>query len=124
MDNKVFNYQYSAEKNKEAAEIRERYLEKKEESPIERLRALDSKARKAGILESLILGIIGCLIFGVAMCFGLGVFGIAKWAAAPIGIIGALLMLPAYPLFRRINRKKKEELAPEILELSEKILNS
>ena len=124
MDNKVFNYQYSAEKNKEAAEIRERYLEAKEESPIERLRALDSKARKAGILESLCLGIIGCLIFGVAMCFGLGVFGIAKWAAIPIGIIGALLMLPAYPLFRRINRKKKEELAPEILELSEKILNS
>jgi uncharacterized membrane protein YeaQ/YmgE (transglycosylase-associated protein family) len=124
MDNKVFNYQYSAEKNKEAAEIRERYLEKKEESPIERLRALDSKARKAGILESLILGIIGCLIFGVAMCFGLGVFGIAEWAAIPIGIIGALLMLPAYPVYRRVNKKAKDGVRDEILNLSEKILNS
>ena len=39
-------------------------------------------------------------------------------------IIGTVIMIPAYPIYRRIARKTKEELIPEILRLSEEIMKS
>jgi hypothetical protein len=33
-------------------------------------------------------------------------------------------MLPAYPVYRRVNKKAKDGVRDEILNLSEKILNS
>ena len=89
---------------------------------MERLRALDNKVQNAGMVESLCLGIIGVLIFGVAMCFALGVFGGAWWPAIPVGIVGVALMLPAYPLYLYLSRKKKEALTPEILALAEELI--
>jgi hypothetical protein len=37
---------------------------------------------------------------------------------------GAVIMIPAYPIHRRIARKTKTELTPEILRLSEGIIKS
>ena len=88
---------------------------------MERLRQLDDKVQNAGMIESLCLGIIGILIFGVAMCFGLRVFGAVWWPAIPIGIVGVALMLPAYPLYKHLYGKKKAELTPEILRLIEEL---
>ena len=39
-------------------------------------------------------------------------------------IIGTLIMIPAYPIYRRIARKTKADLSPEILRLSEEIIKS
>lgn len=121
MENTSFAYQYSAKRNREIENIRKRYLQA-EESKLERVKKLDACVQSAGMIESLCLGIIGVLIFGVAMCFGLSVFGNVWWPAIPSGIVGTALMLPAYPLYKRLNKKKKEELAPEILRLSEEII--
>ena len=35
-----------------------------------------------------------------------------------------IIMIPAYPIYRRIARKTKTELTPEILRLSEEIIKS
>ena len=67
---------------------------------------------------------IGALAFGIGMCFLLHVFEGGLWAAMPLMLAGALLMIPAYPIYKRIARKTKEELTPEILRLSEEIINS
>ena len=69
-----FYYRYSAKQHREVEDIRKKYLPK-EESKIDRLRRLDKRVRLAGMIESLTVGIIGCLIFGIGMCFGLDVFG-------------------------------------------------
>ena len=119
----VFTYSYSAKENREVEEIRKRYI-KKEESKLETLRKLDAKVRLAGMIESLSIGIIGCLIFGVGMCFGLDVFSGADWLTVVFCLLGALVMLPAYPLYRRISASAKEKLSPRILALSEEIINS
>lgn len=123
MQNEIFTYNYSAKQNREIENIRNKYLPR-EESKIERLKKLDMKVQSAGMIESLSVGIIGCLVFGIGMCFGLDVLEGADWLTLLFGGIGTLIMLPAYPVYKRIARKTKAELAPEILRLSEEIMNS
>ena len=123
MENKPFTYNYSAVRNKEVENIRRKYLPE-EESKLETLKRLDCKVQSAGMIESLCFGIIGALVFGVGMCFFLEVFAGATWITVLFMIIGTLLMIPAYPIYRKIARKTKAELTPEILRLSEEIMNS
>lgn len=121
MENNVFTYQYSAQRNKEVERIREKYLPR-EESKLEKLKKLDSRVQTAGMIEGLTVGIIGCLIFGIGMCFGLDVFGGADWLSVLFCVVGAAVMAPAYPIYKRIAKKTKDELVPEILKLSEEII--
>ena len=121
MENQTFTYNYSAAQTEEVEKIRKRYAPQQPDK-MERLRMLDAKVQNAGMIESLCLGIIGVLIFGIAMCFGLGVFGAARWPAIPIGIVGIAIMLPAYSLYKYLYQKKKAELTPEILQLSEELI--
>ena len=123
MENNTFNYTYSAARNKEVEIIRNKYMPR-EESKIERLKKLDLRVQMAGTIESLCFGIVGALVFGIGMCFFLDVFAGAAWLSALFMILGSLIMIPAYPIYRRIARKTKAELTPEILRLSEKIMNS
>ena len=121
MENKPFTYNYSAARNKEVENIRKKYMPK-EASKIEILKQLDKRVQSAGMLEGLCFGIIGALVFGIGMCFFLEVFTGATWLTALCMIMGTLLMIPAYPTYRRISRKTKEKLTPEILRLSEEIM--
>ena len=123
MENKPFTYNYSAVRNKEVESIRRKYLPE-EESKLETLKRLDYKVQSAGMIESLCIGIIGALVFGIGMCFFLEVFAGATWITVLFMIIGTLLMIPAYPIYKKIARKTKAELTPEILRLSEEIMKS
>ena len=120
MENTTFNYSYSTRVNKEVESIRKKYMPK-EESKLERLKRLDFRAQTAGVVESLCLGIIGSLVFGVGMCFFLEVFAGEAWLTALLMVLGTLIMIPAYPLYKRISRRTKAELAPEIIRLSDEI---
>lgn len=123
MENKTFRYSYSATQNKEVESIRNRYLPK-EENKLEILKKLDSKVQSAGMIESLCLGIVGALVFGVGMCFGLDALKGADFLAFLFGIVGTAMMLPAYPLYKRISKKTKARFSPEILRLSEEIMQA
>ena len=123
MENNTFSYNYSAARNKDVERIRRKYMPQKE-SKLERLKKLDLRVQMAGTIESLCFGIIGALVFGVGMCFFLEVFAGVAWLTALLMIVGTLLMIPAYPIYKKIARKTKAELTPEILRLSEEIMNS
>ena len=123
MENKPFTYNYSAVRNKEVESIRRKYLPE-EESKLETLKRLDYKVQSAGMIESLCIGIIGALVFGIGMCFFLDVFAGAAWLAVLFMVIGTLLMIPAYPVCKRIAKRTKAEMTPEILRLSEEIMKS
>ncbi|MBR2353670.1 MAG: hypothetical protein IKA76_04115 [Clostridia bacterium] len=123
MEQNTFTYQYSAERNKEVEFIRKKYLPQ-EESKLDRLKKLDQKVQSAGVIEALCLGIIGALVFGVGLCFGLDVFGGFRWLAGLFCALGIVMMIPAYPLCKRQARKVRKALTPEILRLSEEIMKS
>lgn len=123
MENKSFSYQYSAERNREVESIRKKYLPH-EPSKLERLKRLDMHVQRAGWVQGLSIGVIGALVFGVGVCFFLDVLAGEAWLSALLMIIGAMLMIPAYPIYKYVARKEKERLTPEILRLSEEIIKS
>ena len=123
MENNTFTYNYSARRNREVEKIRRKYLPQ-EESKLERLKQLDERVRMAGTIEALCFGVLGALVFGIGMCFLLGVFAGGVWIAVLFMIIGMLTMLFTYPGYRHIAEKTRAELTPEILRLSEEIINS
>lgn len=116
----TFKYLYSAEQNKEIEVIRKKYLPK-EENKFEELKRLDAHVQRAGMIESLSIGIVGILIFGIAMCIGLDVFAGGMVLAVIVGIIGCTIMVGAYPVYRKISERVKAEYAEKIIALTNEL---
>ena len=72
-------------------------------------------------MAALTVGILSTLVFGFGMCCTM------VWADAlflpgiVIGLIGLAGIAAAYPLYRYITKKRREQLAPEILRLTEEL---
>ena len=114
-----FEYTYSAPEQEEIKRIRSKYLPKEAESKMDRIRRLDREAERPGIIASLVLGVVGTLIFGTGMCcclvWELFALGIA------VGILGGILLGAAYPVYAKITKRQREKIAPEILALTEEV---
>lgn len=119
--NTTFQYTYSAREQEELKRIRNKYLPK-EENKMELLRRLDAQVTQKATMYSIIVGIIGTLIFGIGMCccmiwadsvFVLGII---------IGVIGMGVLALAYPLYNRTIKKERERIAPEVLRLTEDLM--
>lgn len=118
--NEKFEYTYSATRQEEIEKIRKKYLPK-EDDKMELLRKLDRDVTKPGTIWSIIIGMIGCLIFGFGLCC------ILVWAdtlfvlGIIVGVIGLAIMGAAVPVYKKITEKQKEKLAPQILALTEEL---
>ena len=117
MNEIAFSYTYSATCNQEVLNIRKKYLPR-EETKLEELKRLDSLVQNSGIMEALIIGVGGCLVFGFGMCLAMKVIGDAMWLGILLGIFGAIGMAFAYPVNRRCYNKVKNQHLPRILELT------
>lgn len=120
-EKETFTYTYSAKQQQEIENIRKKYLPG-EKDKMEQLRKLDQSAVRPGMIAALTVGIISALILGVGMCCTM------LWAdtmfipGIVIGIIGIAGVMTAYPLYTRITKKQREKLAPEILRLTEELM--
>ena len=115
-----FSYSYSAERQSEIDAIRKKYLPREEqENKMEQLRKLDAGVTTPGFIASMALGILSMLVFGVGMCCFL------VWSKFVLGallcVFGVVGMLVAPWLYRRLVEKRKAEIAPEILRLTEEL---
>ena len=115
-----FEYSYSAERQSEIEAIRKKYLPQNEqESKLEQLRKLDASVGTPGLIASMALGIVSALVFGVGMCCFL------VWSLWVLGallcVVGIIGMLVAPWLYRRLVEKRRREIAPEILRLSDEL---
>jgi uncharacterized membrane protein YccF (DUF307 family) len=126
MENPSFEYTYSAQRQKEVEEIRKKYLPK-EEDKMEQLRRLHSIPTQKAQTASIALGVMGALILGTGMslCMTeigafLGIFGMILGVV--IGIAGLVLVALAYPVYKRVLKRERERIAPEILRLSDELL--
>ena len=127
MENNAFEYTYSAQRQKEVEAIRSKYLPK-EADKMEQLRKLHRIPTKKATVTALSLGVIGTLILGTGMSLimtDIGVFlGLTDSMVSGIliGMVGLLTMSLAYPLYRRVLKKQREKITPEILRLSDELL--
>ena len=125
MKENKFSYAYTAPTDKERREIdsiRRYYQPKsKEESKLEMLKRLDSRVKSIPQIVSLVLGVVGLLIFGLGLTF------ILEWNIMPLGIVLIVVSIPpiaiAYPVHNYLLNKGKEKYGQKILELSEELLN-
>lgn len=124
-ENETFSYAYSAKQQDEIEKIRQKYLPKPaptdREAKLETLRRLDAGADKAGKTASIALGIIAVTLFAYGMVC------VTAWAerffvlGVVIGALGLAGMAAAYPLGRVVTARKREQIAPEVLKLTEEL---
>ena len=117
----TFEYNYSAKQQKEIKTIREKYVPK-EENKMEQLWRLDASATKPGTAASIIVGVIGALLFGIGMCCTMVWMGNLFIPGIVIGVAGLLAIAAACPVYTHITKKQREKLAPEIMRLTDELM--
>ena len=125
-EKETFKFTYSAKEQEEIKAIRKKYtVPEQTEDKMAQLLRLDASVTKKGTLISLIFGIIGSLVLGVGMCLAMDVLSIPYGMpiGIAVGIIGIACIIVAYPLYTRITEKEKARLAPEILRLTDELMN-
>ncbi len=112
-----------------AEKIRTQYMEK-QATELDELRALDAKVKRPATVFAYIFGSISAIIMGsgmslvmtdIAETIGLGdplVPGIV------IGVVGMIMAVINYPIYKGILGSRKKKYAGRILALSDQIVNS
>lgn len=116
----TFEYTYSAEQQAEIEKIKAKYMPQ-QDTKLEQLRKLDASVTQKGTIVGLIFGIIGCLLFGGGMSMVLVVGMELVIPGILLGMIGIVLMVLAYPLYKKITAKERARIAPQILALTEEL---
>ena len=108
--------------------IRTKYVEKQEGS-LDELRKLDKKVKRPAEVFAYIFGSIGTIVMGagmslvmtdIAATLGLGDMMIP---GIVIGVVGMVLAIINYPIYKGILSSRKKKYAERVLELSNKILS-
>lgn len=117
-----FSLTYSAAQQQELQKIREKYLPKVE-TPMEQLRRLDESVTKRGSMMAMTNGILSSLILGIGMSCCMVWGGTAFVPGIAVGLIGILGVCLSYPIYTHVTKKERERIAPEILRLTESLMN-
>ena len=129
MENKEgFHFTYSANQQKEVEAIRKKYLPQ-EADKMEQLRALHTIPSQKAQSAALAVGVVGTLIMGTGMSLamtdiGVALGGLSMALGVAVGFLGMVLVALAYPVFKQTLKKERTKVAPEILRLSEELLQS
>lgn len=112
-------------------EIRTQYTAKSsEESNLDALRKLDAKAKRPANVFGYVFGSIGAIIMGAGMSLVMtdigAMLGISNTMplGIAIGIVGMVMTIVNYPIYKAILTSGKKKYADRILSLSEKIMES
>jgi hypothetical protein len=109
--------------------IRTQYTEK-QHTELDALKALDAKVKKPANLFSYIYGSFSAVVMGSGMSLVMTEIGTILGLANPmvpgiiIGVAGLAMAVSTYPIYKKILNSRKKKYAAQILELSDKIVNS
>lgn len=122
-ENLRFEYTYSANtqgNREEIAAIRKKYLPIVEDK-LELLKKLDKSVERQGLIVALSQGITGAFLVGMSACCINNESIITFVLGMAIGVIGGILIVFAYPAFKKAAQIQKEKVTPQILSLSEEL---
>ncbi len=125
-DNNSFKMTYSAAERTEIEQIRSKYEDKKEDG-IARLRAIDAQSESKAKMVSIVLGVVGTLIFGTGLSLCLSEFGsflgsLSMPVGILVGLIGLVMMALATPMFNYTLKKEREKRKDEVLALADELM--
>ncbi|MBQ4600621.1 MAG: hypothetical protein IJB17_03200, partial [Oscillospiraceae bacterium] len=108
--------------------IRSQYTEK-ESTELDALRELDAKVKRPANVFSYVFGSISAIIMGAGMSLVMTDIGATIGIADPmipgiaIGIVGMLMAIINYPIYKRIMSSRRKKYADKIVKLSDKIMS-
>ena len=112
------------QESQQVSEIRSRYAAKSvSEEKIDKLTRLDRQARRPAEIFAYTFGTLGALVLGVGMCLAMEIIGSLMPLGIVIGVIGIVMVAVNYPIYKRILSQRKKKYAPEIVALSDELLN-
>ena len=107
--------------------IRTQYTEK-EHTQLDQLKALDTNVKRPSNVFAYIFGSIGAIVMGSGMSLVMtdigAIIGVSD-ALIPgivIGIIGMLMVIINYPIYKRILASRIKKYADQIMKLSDSIM--
>ena len=107
--------------------IRSQYTER-EHTELDALKALDAKAKKPAKVFGYTYGSIGTIVMGAGMSLVMtdidAMLGMTDTLlpGIVIGIVGLVMVLTTYPIYKRILNSRKKKYAGKIMELSDRIM--
>ena len=94
----------------------------KSEDKFSYIKKLDKSVSDKATIWSIAVGVIGSLIMGAGMSLCMVLGGIWMAVGIVIGVIGMAVVAVAYPLYVRILKRERERIAPEILKLTDELM--
>lgn len=114
VEGSIFYINLSFKRNRKIAnKIELLKLQDKADNSIENIESLQRKKKNSGLAPAITTGTIGALTFGggMSMCLVLSGIGYMLGGIA-LGLVGAGICALAYPIFKKINKKKAQEIEP------------
>ena len=111
-----------------AQKIRTQYMEKTP-SELDALRELDAKVKRPANVFAYIFGSISAIVMGAGMSLVMTDIGSTIGMDSTmipgivIGVVGMIMALVNYPIYKGILNSRKKKYGAEILKLSDKIMN-
>ncbi len=108
--------------------IRTQYTEK-EHTALDQLKALDTKVKRPANVFAYIFGSIGAVVMGSGMSLVMTDIAETVGIQNPmlygiiIGIVGMLMAIVNYPIYKGILGSRRKKYADEIITLSDNIMN-
>ena len=108
--------------------IRTQYMEK-ENTGVDALRKLDAKVKKPANVFAYVFGSLGAVIMGSGMSLVMTDIGSkigmteVMVPGIAVGVIGMLMVLVNYPIYKKFLGSRRKKYADEIMTLSDKITN-
>ena len=107
--------------------IRTQYTEK-QHTELDELKELDAKVKRPANAFAYTYGSVSAIVMGTGMSLVMTDIGAMIGLTATmvpgiaIGIAGMVMALATYPIHKKILNSRKKKYAPEIMQLSEKIM--
>ena len=107
--------------------IRTQYTEKQYTEQDE-LKALDAKVKKPANVFAYTYGSLGAIVLGAGMSLVMTDIGAMIGLTATmvpgiaVGVVGMGMALTTYPIYKKLLNSRKRKFAPQIIELSEKLI--
>ncbi|MBE5956409.1 MAG: dihydropteridine reductase [Lachnospiraceae bacterium] len=108
--------------------IRTQYTEK-QNTQLDALKALDSKVKRPANVFAYLFGSLGAIVMGSGMSLVMTDIGTVlgmENTMVPgilIGVIGMIMAIVNYPIYKKILSSRKKKYADEILKLSDELMS-
>ena len=107
--------------------IRTQYTEK-QHTELDELKALDAKVKKPANVFAYTYGAAGAIVMGAGMSLVMTDIGTMIGLTATmvpgitVGVLGLGMVLTTYPIYKKILNSREKKFAPQIMELSDKLI--